>query len=53
MKEESIKIIEPKEEIPSIKNLTPIEPIKQNKKDIITKLPEWSIEPPIEIKRGN
>lgn len=30
----------------------PEEKKKETQEEIITKLPEWSIEPPLEIKRG-
>lgn len=43
--DKGIEIIEDKE-------IKPIEEQKEEKKpDIITKLPEWSIEPPLQIKR--
>lgn len=40
----------PQSEEPS---LTAILPDLKNTEDVISKLPEWSIEPPLEINRGN
>ncbi len=49
-----------KEEIPSIKKIKDIKKIPNYKetnkndlsKEVITTLPEWSIEPPLKINRG-
>lgn len=56
MNEEQLKPITNKEqnefkkiEVPEKSN---IESEYQNKKEVITNLPTWSIEPPLEIKRG-
>ena len=43
--DKGIKIIEDKETKPKV------EVKEEQKTDIITKLPEWSIEPPLQIKR--
>ena len=52
--EESIKPIteEQQEEFKPIEVQTPLKPIPQNQ-EIIKELPQWNIEPPIEVKRGN
>lgn len=47
MDNEGIKIIEDKEIKPQVK----VENKEQKNQDIIIKLPEWSIEPPLQIKR--
>lgn len=52
MQEEQIKPINT-EEIPKIKEIKPLEePKKVSSKEVITELPKWSIEPPLEINRG-
>jgi hypothetical protein len=56
MKEQQLKPIKQNEikqnQITPVKKEQPKEN-NQNKNDIITNLPAWSIEPPLEIKRGN
>lgn len=49
--EEQIKEI--KEELPSIKSIEPEKTeTKEPNKEVINTLPEWSIEPPLKINRG-
>lgn len=45
------KDIKPLINLPELKNKT--EETNKNNQKIINSLPSWSIEPPIEIKRGN
>ena len=56
MQEEAFKPLDEQEEVivkPAIINLPESENNKQeNSENIIRELPSWSIEPPIEIKRG-
>jgi len=53
MEEDQSNQLKPVEE-PKIDNKINLPTLKDNspKEDIISSLPEWSIEPPIEIKRG-
>ena len=56
MQEETFKPLDNEEIIvkPAIINLPEEEPKTEEKtQEIIATLPSWSIEPPIEIKRGN
>lgn len=58
MKETQLKQINKQHEQTKQTQITPVKkevPIKQvnQPKDIIQSLPTWSIEPPLEIKRGN
>jgi len=51
MEEQQFKPIEETTEEPNI-NLPVLKGNKPTKEEIITDLPEWNIEPPIEINRG-
>ncbi len=57
MNEEQLKPInEPNEQLSNInlpKTIIKTSPEEKENVSIITKLPEWSIEPPVEIKRGS
>ena len=52
MEENESNQLKPVEE-PKVETQINLPSLKDNnKEDLITNLPEWSIEPPIEIKRG-
>lgn len=59
MKEQQLKQISNQNNIglkqiqPSQNNKQQVKPTKQEKYETIKNLPSWSIEPPLEIKRGN